>query len=825
MSHASLPSPLRSLRLICFACCLGLLLVAGAPHAPAPTEAKGGDAPPKAGKVTAARGAAPQSGPNVVGQWGPVENLDTVPVHISLLPDGRLLYWGRDKHPVDKWDRGGGCLTYTWHPVTKAKMTIANNTTNLFCSAHSFLPDGRLLVTGGHVRDDSNPSKEGIGEDDVNIFNPADNTWTVAGHMQKGRWYPSNVTLPSGETLVVSGYDNGAASRNDVPDIYTLNGMVKPFTASGSIPAYPYLHLWNNGRVFVAGPGAANASKSFYQYPGGTWNGQFTNVTTPINTHFEGATVTYDGATNKILMVGGRSTTGGLTLAEAETIDLSNSSPFWQATASMSHKRKYHNATVLPDGKVLVTGGTQCGGINDVGCAEGAATVPEMWNPQTGTWTNLAPNPSGIPRAYHSVGLLLPDARVLVGGGGLPAAGGEVVPTATPGVTYTCVDSSAPTNINCRVYGHKDVEIYSPPYLFNSNGTEATRPVINHAPDSISYMQNFTVQVNNPSSITKVSLVRLPSVTHGINYDQRAIFLTALPNGTSSLKVYSPMLSEMAPPGYYMLFLINSSGVPSKAWTLKVEQREGYIDGINCNQIWGWAWDPNNPNAPVNVDILVNDSYAGTVTANLFRQDLLNAGKGNGYHGFVFNLPFYATQGVNSIKAKLSVMPLSEGLNSSPRPVICGASMFPAFFPPGATGVFAGASSWEQSIQFSSAVSGKITHLRYFKAFNEVGSHVGRLWSDDGVLLAQANFTNETSFGWQEAALTTPYTITPGVKYRVSYNVNAYGYGSKIPSAFGPPVVNWPLTAWAGTYSTPAGTFPNTPSNSNFLADVRFSIY
>jgi hypothetical protein len=169
-------------------------------------------------------------------------------------------------------------------------------------------------------------------------------------------------------------------------------------------------------------------------------------------------------------------------------------------------------------------------------------------------------------------------------------------------------------------------------------------------------------------------------------------------------------------------------------------------------------------------------------------------------------------------------MPPSQTLNSSPRPVICGASMFPPS-PSPVTSVAAGASSWEQSIQFSSAVSGKITHLRYYKAGGEIGAHVGRLWSDNGVLLAQANFVNENWIGWQEAALTTPYPITAGVKYRVSYNVNANGVGAKIQSAFGPPIVNWPLTAWGGWYSTPAGSFPNLGSNSNFLADVRFSLY
>jgi hypothetical protein len=787
--------------------------------APAPANADNDEATAKTVKATPARPAAPlQSGRQFVGEWGPVENLDTVPVHISMLADGRLLYWGRDK-AADQWDRGDGCLTYTWHPTSKAKSTIGNFTTNLFCSGHSHLPDGRLLVTGGHVRDNADPGREGIGEDDVNVFNPQNNTWTrLPVPMPKGRWYPSNVTLGTGETVIVSGYSS-YPSRNDTPDIFTLPGHIRPFTASSPIPVYPYLHLAPNGNMFSAGPGPG-ASK-YFNPNGNSGGGQFSNVSTPPYVHIEGTAVSYEGNAGRILMVGGRTGTGGETFPYAEIIDLASASPFWQPITPMTYKRKYHNATVLPDGKVLVTGGTQCTNGNNIACAEGAATHPELfsetWNAQTNswnrTWTTMAPNPSGIPRVYHSVGLLLPDARVLVGGGGLPAAVGETA-NGTP-----CTDPvQASEDINCRTFGHKDVEIFSPPYLFNSDGSAATQPIIT-APQTISYGQTFSVGVANAFSMQKVSLIRLPSVTHGFNQDQRINFLTFTSSGTSTLNVNAPAQANLCPPGYYMLFVVNANGVPSKASIVKVQQDDGYLDGADCNQIWGWAWDRNNPNAPVSVDIYDGSTYITTIAANIFRQDLLNAGKGNGYHGFVFNVPASLKNGrTHSISVRFSGS--SNNLGSSPRPIICGASLFPTVTAT-VTAASGGGSTWEQATQFTSAINGKITHLRYYKVPGETGTHVGRLWSDTGTPLRQQTFINETASGWQEVALTTPYSITAGVTYRVSYNVNLYG--AKVLSGMSFPIINWPLKATGAMYATPSGTFPNTGSVSNFLADIRFS--
>ena len=198
---------------------------------------------------------------------------------------------------------------------------------------------------------------------------------------------------------------------------------------------------------------------------------------------------------------------------------------------------------------------------------------------------------------------------------------------------------------------------------------------------------------------------------------------------------------------------------------------EGYLDGADCNQIWGWAWDQNRPNTPINVDIYANNIYVATVPANQFRQDLLNAGKGNGNHAFAFVVPTSLKNGqLQNISVKFG------GTNTqlfwSPRPITCKASMFPNDVPQ--TTASGAGSTWEQGVEFSSSISGKITHVKFWKALGEPsGNHVGRIWTANGQPLATAPFINETSSGWQTAAVSPALQISAGVRYKVTYNVHS----------------------------------------------------
>ena len=511
--------------------------------------------------------------PGLVGQWGPCEDLETVPVHINLLPNGRLLYWGRDKAP-DTWDTAGSCNTYTWDPVTKVKSgAMPTAATNLFCSTQSFLPDGRLMVAGGHDRDEQTPDQELIGETEINTFDSQTNSWTLSPRrMEQGRWYPSSLMLGDGSISIFSGtYWDGSRLSTGRPNIQSnqfpnfYNGSTDTLLRSSNglnVRNYPYLHLTANGRVFGL------TGKNPWYYDRST--DLFTTFSGGLLDHFEGSSVLYNTEQQKVMVVGGREGQGsGTTLSQTSFVDLTTGT--FTPGPSMNYKREYQNTTLLPDGKILASGGQRCDGASpNFACPEGAAHFPEIWNPATNTWTVLAENPMHIPRIYHSIGLLLPDARVLIGGGGLPAAGGDVTVDPNYNAVVTC--SGVPPNdpVACRHYGHNDVEIFSPPYLFTGSGTLAARPTINSAPASVNLGETFNVSISSGTQVSSAALMRLPSVTHSLNFDQRRVVLNPLAPSTTNLTLTVPTSSNICPPGYYMLFVMNSSGVPSVSKFIKV---------------------------------------------------------------------------------------------------------------------------------------------------------------------------------------------------------------------------------------------------------------
>jgi hypothetical protein len=214
--------------------------------------------------------------------------------------------------------------------------------------------------------------------------------------------------------------------------------------------------------------------------------------------------------------------------ADTAVLDMNAPTPAWRVTPSMNYARSYHNLTLLPDGTVFASGGMSTSDGVDL---TKAVLPTEMWNPDTETWTQMASLHVG--REYHSTALLLPDGRVLMAGGGqLPG---------TPAVNET------------------NAEIYSPPYLF-----KGARPTITATPSVLQYGSSFQVTTPDAASISKVSLIRLPAVTHGFDQEQRFQYLN-FTAGSGVLNVTAPANANLAPPGYYMLFVVNGNGVPSVA--------------------------------------------------------------------------------------------------------------------------------------------------------------------------------------------------------------------------------------------------------------------
>jgi len=466
------------------------------------------------------------------GRWEPVFGLPNVAIHTTLLPDGKVLFWGRRDDPAGSMNEHS-CTPQVWDPVTRACVATpqprrADDTTvNLFCAGHAYLPDGRLLVAGGHITD-------GDGIDWAGTYDHRSNSWTPLPAMNGGRWYPTATSLADGRVLVISGSAaaHGTIAVNAESQITDGEGWAPTVDFVG-LPLYPRMHVAPDGRVLMAG---SNAMTYLLDTRGA---GSWTPLAPRANGSREyGPSAMY--APGKVVYVGGGNDAGtDLPSAAVEVIDLTEATPRWRPAAPMHHRRRHHNATLLPDGTVLVTGGTAGPGFNDVSPGR-PVHAAELWDPATDAWTELAAE--AVDRCYHATALLLPDATVL------SAGGGEFMVGASP---------NAPADT------HRDAQVFRPPYLFRG-----PRPAITSFPDELTAGAVFTVEVTGPR-VARLSLVRLGSVTHAIDMNQRFIPVPFTGSGTT-LTATLPAEPGVCLPGHYMLFALSAAGVPSVAAIVRV---------------------------------------------------------------------------------------------------------------------------------------------------------------------------------------------------------------------------------------------------------------
>jgi hypothetical protein len=487
---------------------------------------------------------------NVQGQWSTLPyTMPINPIHAALLHNNKILIVaGSGNCPPSQ----SGCPSGP--PYGKGNLSgavlldlVAGTTTpwfsvnwDMFCNGMIVLPDGRAFINGGTIN--YSPFEGALTSA---IFDPSTNLFTNTTNMAHGRWYPTVTVLPSGQVMTFSGFDENGEITNTAVEIYTVNSGWSPqYTANWTPPLYPRMHVLPSGNVFYSGE--TNVTRLFNP-TNQTW-------TTVANTYYGidreyGSSVllpltpanNYDP---KVMILGG----GNPGTATTEIIDLGAATPAWSPGPNMSEPRIEMNATLLPTGDVLALGGS----LNDEDPST-ASYNADLYNPATNTFSSAGQN--AYPRLYHSVSLLLYDGTVWFAGGN-PERG-----------------------------SYEDtMEIYQPAYLFNSNGTLATRPTITSAPSSISYGATFTVQTPNAASIASVVLMRDGAVTHAFDMDQRMVGMS-FTAGTGSLTVTAPPNGNIAPPGYYMLFLLNSSGVPSVATFVQVNPAASAtgIDFVQAN--------------------------------------------------------------------------------------------------------------------------------------------------------------------------------------------------------------------------------------------------
>ena len=482
------------------------------------------------------------------GSWSAVTSLPTNPIAAALLPSGNVLMWSSNAQLTFEGDIGS---TPSQTDVTVfnpssgqvvSHQLINSMMADMFCPGTAYLPDGRLLVNGGS----SSPK--------TSIYNFTTNTWSAGAFMNVDRAYNGSVMLQTGAVLTLGGSWSGSSTTEKIGEVWS------PSTGTWSlmtgIPAKPVTgpdpadspnvyrgdnHLWlfatQGGYVFHAGPSAemhwittSGVGSLFDAGPRG-------DDAYSMN----GKAVMYD--IGKIFKTGGAPAYAG---ANATTntyvIDLNPAltDPLHQSvvvtkTAPMAYPRAFANAVVLPTGQVFVVGGDTFANPFDDGTA---VLVPELWDPVSQTFTRLPPMQT--PRTYHSTALLLPDGRVFVGGGG------------------QCGTCS--TN-------HLNAEIFSPPYLFNSNGSQANRPAIVSAPSTAAL--GSTISVSTNTQVSGFAILRLSSVTHTTDNDQRRVPLVISSSSGNSYSLKVPSDPGIVPPGYYMLFAINSQSTPSVAAIIK----------------------------------------------------------------------------------------------------------------------------------------------------------------------------------------------------------------------------------------------------------------
>ncbi|HJR16191.1 MAG TPA: galactose oxidase-like domain-containing protein [Gemmatimonadales bacterium] len=482
----------------------------------------------------------------ITGAWGDRVDWDIVPLHMSLLPTGKIVAWGK----TDVSDTMG--MPRIWDPAQgppgSAQMVMTDSM--LFCAGHTLMSDGTLMAAGGHLQDDR-------GTATTNFFSP-DGVLQKGPSMAHARWYPTLTSLPDGRVLTMGGR-NETGAQVTTPEIWE-NGQWVELPGAGTYvtPYYPRNFVDpKNGLIFYAGE---RIQSRWFDVDGAGTTGRGRWIAGPSHVNkFNrdyGSAVMYE--TGKILYVGGGGFPrwgGGdwpdakvaVPTETAEIIDLTASNPTWQSTASMAFKRRHMNATVLPDGQVLATGGTSGGGDVLVNINAGLAVhEAEIWNPETGQWTVLARNNSNIMRLYHSVSLLLPDGTVLNGASG-------------DAMTLDESDALIP------VPPERNHEIFSPPYLF-----KGARPTITSAPANVGYGQTFSVVTPNAAQVTEVRWIRLGSVTHAFDAGARANSLNFQVSG-GNVQVTAPLLPREAPPGHYMLFILNRNGVPSAGKIIRVQ--------------------------------------------------------------------------------------------------------------------------------------------------------------------------------------------------------------------------------------------------------------
>lgn len=471
------------------------------------------------------------------GLWSPVIHMPLIPVAAAALPDGNVLVWAaNNRSDFGDYYRFSYTQTGIFDPTTgqTVEETVSQTGHDMFCPGIVNLPDGRIFVNGGSSAYNTS------------IYNPATGEWEESDAMNIPRGYQGSNLMADGSVFTLGGSFSGGEGGKDA-EIWTegegwrrLPGVTaEPFTGPDQFESYrgdnhAWLFSWTDDRVFYAGP---VAEMSWIDVTGD-------GSVTPVGQRgvdqyaMNGTAVMYEPG--KILTLGGAPNYDwGDATNNATIIDITGDEVESRTIDGMKWERGFHNVTIMPNGEVGIFGGAPITGVFE---DFDSVFEAEIWNPETEEFRVAAS--AAVPRNYHSFSLLLPDARVLVGGGGL------------------C--GSCTTN-------HPDVEIFTPPYLLNDDGAPMPRPSITEAPEAVDLAETFEVRTD--TEVVEFVAIRMSSATHSVNNEERFLRLEWSMTGEGAYRVQAPDESGVAIPGLYYLFALDADGVPSEAAVLAISNQ------------------------------------------------------------------------------------------------------------------------------------------------------------------------------------------------------------------------------------------------------------
>ena len=521
------------------------------------------------------------------GSWDPPFHTPSFAMHAALLPTGKVLLFGFTRDP-DRFGYAGGntAQAWLWDPSKGSDRAayenidpplVDNNGTGerpapLYCSGFAFAGNGTLVLIGGN---------RNLGNEEggrwVFTFDPFSELWHTQQSTLRGRWYPTVVERPDGRVAVMAGWTE-AGSDNYNTDFEVFPALDTPVPAAtpdgrgaADLPVghiaqldrqtdlYPHLFVLKSGKLGLVGPAGDDTAvtSGLLDDPASSWvNIDNLPVTDAGNNNRNGGNAVLlpggpDGSDTVALIGGfalGLPTNPKPAAARVDEISPDAATPQWGTHSTLNYGRDQQNTVLLPDGSMAAIGGSPAyiateNADDEVGRRNGGSTPaervamlePELYDPATGTW-RLGP-PQTYHRTYHSVALMLPDGSIL-------STGDEMHEQRATGDAPFWVGTA---------------EVYHPAYLYSGS-----RPVLEAAPPQVPYDAAFPAQTPDARTVDRAVLMAPSATTHAEDSTQRHVELRIAGRTDDTLTLRTPANAAIAPPGYYMLFLLRN-GVPSVA--------------------------------------------------------------------------------------------------------------------------------------------------------------------------------------------------------------------------------------------------------------------